>query len=160
MMVFVTEKCGVETAKGFRALSKEFRAPIKNNAGILIAVSLSAIFAVILPNIMSSFVFMGGYFYQTETLFISMVLLHITVMLCVMIDNLRRFGRAELNKTGVFVFTSTLSFLVLCFLWEPMSVLIGMAEITLPYLMLTPLPSLLCAGLYFMLCGFSLTYDD
>ena len=160
MMVFVTEKCGVETARGFRALSREFRSPIRNNAGILIAAALGGLIAVLLPNIMSSFAFMGGYFYQTESLFISMVLLHITVMFCVMIDNLRRFGKADLNKTAVILCTSTLSFLILCFEWRNLGVLFETLEITLPYLILTPIPSVLCAGLYFLLCGVKLTYED
>lgn len=160
MMVFVTEKCGVETARGFRAISREFRSPIRNNAGILIAAAIGGLSAVLIPNIMSSFAFMGGYFYQSETLFISMVLLHITVMFCVMIDNLRRFGKAELNKIAVLVCTSTLSFLVLCFTWRPFSVLFEALEITMPYLILTPIPSVLCAALYFALCGFKITYED
>ena len=159
MMVFVSERCGAETAQGFRALSREFRSPIRNNAGILIAAAFGGLFAVLLPNIMSSFAFMGGYFYQTESLFISMVLLHITVMFCVMIDNLRRFGKAELNKTAVLVCTSTLSFLMLCFVWKPLGVLFETLEITMPYLLLTPMPSVLCAALYFMLCELRLTCE-
>ena len=160
MMVFVSEKCGVETARGFRALSKEFRAPIRNNAGILIAASLAGLFAVLLPNIMSSFAFMGGYFYQTESLFISMLLLHVTVMFCIMIDNIRRFGKAELNKTALLVCTSLISFLILCFAWEPLGVFFETLEITMPYLLLTPIPSVVCAALYFALCRFKITYED
>lgn len=160
MMVFVSEKCGVETARGFRALSREFRAPIRNNAGIIMAASLSGIFAVLLPNIMSSFAFMGGYFYQTEALFISMVLLHVTLMFCVMIDNLRRFGKAELNKAALLVCGSVFSFLILSFAWKPLGVLLDTLQITLPYLILTPIPSVLCAVLYFLLCGFKITYED
>ena len=160
MMVFVREKCGVETARGFRALSREFRTPIKNNAGILIAASIGGLLAVILPAIMSSFAFMGGYFYQTESLFISMVLLHVALMFCVMIDNLRRFGKAELNKTAVMLCTTVITTLILCFLWNPLSVLLDIREITLPYLMLTPIPAVLCAILYFLLCGFTVTLED
>ncbi len=160
MMVFVREKCGVETARGFRALSKEFRSPLRNNAGILIAASLGGLCAVLLPAFMSFFAFMGGYFYQTESLFISMVLLHLTVMFCVMIDNLKRFGKAELNKTAALVCTTALSFLIMCFTWQPLGVLFNIKEITLPYLLLTPIPSALCALMYFLLCGFKLSYED
>ena len=89
-----------------------------------------------------------------------MVLLHLTLMFCVMIDNLRRFGKAELNKTAILVCGSVFSFLLLSFAWNPLSVLLDTLRITLPYLILTPIPSVLCASLYFALCGFKITYEN
>ncbi len=160
MLVFVTEKCGVETARGFRSLSHEFRAPIHNNVGVIIASVTGGLVAVVLPNIVNLIGFMGAYFYQTEYLFIAMMLLHITVMFCIMIDNLRRFGRAEVNRAAIIVTVSMLSFVMSCFMVEPLAVLFDTFQITWQYLLLTPVPAGVTAALYFALRDFRLDYGE
>jgi hypothetical protein len=151
MMIFVYERCGAENAKGHRSFLGEFKAPLRNNAGILISSASGALFAVILPNIIGSLGFMGQYFYQTEYLFISMILLHVTLIYCIRFDNLRRFGAADMNVFAVALDISVALFLILCFLIEPIGAFFDVLNITLPYLLLTLIPSIVCAALYFII---------
>ncbi len=151
MMIFVRERCGAENAKGHRSFLREFKAPIRNNTGILMASALGALCAVILPNIVGSIGIMGAYFYQTEYLFISMILLHITVMYCIRLDNLRRFGTVDINKFAAILDVAAVVFLAICFWIEPIGVFFDVLNITLPYLLLTAIPSVICAALYFVI---------
>ena len=151
MMIFVYERCGAENAKGHRSFLGEFKAPLRNNAGILISSAAGGVLAVILPNIIGSLGFMGQYFYQTEYLFISMILLHITLIYCIRFDNLRRFGAADMNVFAIALDISVALFLILCFLIEPIGVFFDVLNITLPYLLLTLIPSIVCAALYFII---------
>lgn len=151
MLTFVFEKCGVETAVGFRNLSGEFRAPVRNNAGIIIASGAGGLSAVILPNLVGALGFAGQYFYQTETLFISVILLQITVMYCIRIENFKRFGALELNKFAAALDIFAVLFITACFIIEPLGVLFDVFEITFPYLVMTLIPCALCALLYFLI---------
>ncbi|MBE6531093.1 MAG: hypothetical protein E7679_03235 [Ruminococcaceae bacterium] len=154
MMIFVSEKCGAENARGFRSISGEFRTPIKNNAGMIIASCIGGLSAVFLPNIIGYIGFMGQYFYQTEYLFISMILLHITLMYCIRIDNLRRFGEADINRFAIGLDVFALLFVISCFAIAPIGVFFDVLEITIPYLILTVVPSAVCALMYFLIGNF------
>ncbi len=160
MLIFVTEKCGVENARSFKGLLGEFKSPVRNNAGMIIASSAGALFAVLLPNIIGAIGFMGQYFYQTEYLFISMILLHITVMYCIRIDNLRRFGVADINRFAIGLDIFSAIFAVSCFTIEPIGVFFDVLEITFPYLLLTLAPSIVCAVLYFIIGNLRLHTEE
>lgn len=154
MMIFVCEKCGAENARGFRSISGEFRSPIKNNAGMIIASCVGGFVAVLLPNIIGYIGFIGQYFYQTEYLFISMILLHVTLMYCIRIDNLRRFGEADINKFAIGLNVFAILFMISCFVIAPIGIFFDVLEITFPYLLLTAVPSAVCAVLYFLIGNF------
>ena len=160
MLIFVTEKCGVENARSFKGLLGEFRTPIRNNAGMIIAAAAGGLCAVLLPNLIGAIGFMGQYFYETEYLFISMILLHVTVMYCIRIDNLRRFGVADINKVGIVLCAFALLFIFSCFTIEPIGIFFDVLEITFPYLLLTVVPSAVCAILYFIIGNFRLHTEE
>lgn len=160
MLIFVTEKCGVENARSFKGLLGEFRAPIRNNAGMIISATVGGLCAVLLPNLIGAIGFMGQYFYETEYLFISMMLLHVTLMYCIRIDNLRRFGVADINKVAIGLNIFVALFTLSCFTIEPIGVFFDVLEITFPYLLLTLVPSVLCAVLYFIIGNFRLHTED
>ena len=160
MLIFVTEKCGVENARSFKGLLGEFRTPIRNNAGMIIAAAAGGLCAVLLPNLIGAIGFMGQYFYETEYLFISMILLHVTVMYCIRIDNLRRFGVADINKVGIVLCAFALLFIFSCFAIEPIGIFFDVLEITFPYLLLTVVPSAVCAILYFIIGNFRLHTEE
>ena len=160
MLIFVTEKCGVENARSFKGLLAEFQTPIKNNAGMIIAASVGGLFAVLLPNVIGRIGFMGQYFYETEYLFISMILLHLTLMYCIRIDNLRRFGVAHINKVAIGLDIFIAIFVLSCFTVEPIGVFFDVLEIEFPYLILTSVPSVLCAVLYFVVGNFRIHTEN
>ena len=159
MMIFVFERCGAENAKGHRSFLREFTSPMKNNAGVLIASAASSLFAVIFPNVMASLGVVGAYHCQTEYLFISMVLLHVTLMYCVRFDNFKRFGTIDLNKFAILLDVFSVAFLTLCFAVKPLGAFFDIINITLPYFLFSFLPSLLCAALYFVLARFRLSTE-
>lgn len=160
MLIFVTEKCGVENARSFKGLLGEFQTPVRNNAGMIIASAVGGLCAVLLPNIIGAVGFMGQYFYQTEFLFISMIILHITVMYCIRIDNLRRFGVAHINRFAIGLDVFSVIFVICCFIIEPIGVFFDVLEITFPYLLLTVTPSIVCAALYFIMGNLRLHTEE
>ncbi len=160
MLIFAFEMCGAENAKGFKSISGEFRSPVRNNAGMITASSAGALIAVLLPNIVGFTGVFGQYFYQSEYLFISMILLHITVMYCIRIDNFRRFGSISVNKFAIGLDVFALVFIILCFAIEKFGFLFEMAEITLPYLLLTPIPAVVSAALYFLIGNLRLYAEE
>lgn len=156
MLIFVAERCGTENARSFASILGEFRSPLKHNAGMIAAAAGGALVSVILPNLVGAIGIFGQYFYQTEYLFISMILLHITLMYCIRFDNLRRFGTAEINKWAIALDAFVLLFVIFCFAIEPIGVFFDVLQITLPYLLLTVIPSVICAVLYFFIGKFRL----
>ncbi len=151
MAVFVNEKCGVENAKGFRSISGEFKAPARNNAGMMIAAAAGGLTVCFLPNIIGYIGVMGQYFYETEYMFFSMILLHLTAAYCIRIDNARRFGRFCTNRAAMWLIPAAVAFCAICFLIEPVGVFFNVLEITIPYLLLTLVPSAVTAILYFVM---------
>ena len=160
MLVFVTDKCGIENARGFRSISGEFKAPLRNNAGIIAAGALGALCAIILPNIVGYMGFFGQYLYQTECRFLAMVFLHIALVYCVRIDNLRRFGAADINKAAIALDILVPLFLVGCFAIEGLGAFFEIRTITFGYFVLALIPSALCIVLYFILSVFRLHTED
>ncbi len=160
MLVFVTDKCGIENARGFRSISGEFKAPLRNNAGIITAGALGAMCAIILPNIIGYLGIMGQYLYQTECRFLAMVFLHITLVYCIRIDNLRRFGAADINKAAIALDIVVPLFLVACFAIEGLGAFFEIRTISVGYFFLALIPSALCIALYFLLSVFRLHTED
>ncbi|MBE6596143.1 MAG: hypothetical protein E7641_00590 [Ruminococcaceae bacterium] len=160
MAVFVNELCGIENAKGFRSISGEFRSPARNNAGMIISAVAGGLTVCFLPNIMGYVGVIGQYFYETEYMFFSMILLHITVMYCIRIDNARRFGRFSVNRAALWLVPSVLVFCVACFLVEPIGVFFNVLEISAPYLFLTAVPSAVTAILYFVIGDLRLVPEE
>ena len=151
MLIFAAEKCGAENARGFRNISGEFRAPVRNNAGMIIAATAGALTAVLLPAVVGFTGIVGQYFCQSEYLFISMILLHLAVMYCIRIDNFRRFGNININKIAIGLDLFAVVFIILCFSVEQFGALFEIASIPAPYLLMTPIPAAVCAVLYFLI---------
>lgn len=160
MIIFVTDKCGIENAKGFRSISGEFRTPVRNNAGIISAGALGGLCAIILPNVIGYLGIMGQYLYQTECRFLAMVFLHIALIYCVRIDNLRRFGTAHINKAAIALDILVPVFLVACFSIEGLGAFFEIRTISIGYFFLAFVPSALCITLYFLLSAFRLHTED
>ena len=160
MLVFVTDKCGIENARGFRSISGEFKAPLRNNAGIIAAGALGGLCAIILPNIIGYAGIIGQYLYQTECRFLAMIFLHIALVYCIRIDNLRRFGAADINKAAIALDILVPLFLVACFAIGGLGAFFDIRAISFGYFLLSIVPSVLCIALYFLLSVFRLHTED
>ena len=57
----------------------------------------------------------------------------------------------DMNVFAIALDISVALFLILCFLIEPIGVFFDVLNITLPYLLLTLIPSIVCAALYFII---------
>ena len=151
MMIFATEKYTAGNSKAFLKLSGAFDKPIRNNAGMIFSSALGGIFAVTFPNIIGVIGSVGQYFYQTEYLFISMILMHITLMYCIRIDNYRKYGFGSKNRYALMLDVFAFAFLVICFAFDPVGALFDIRTISLPYLAFTLVPPAICAILYFFI---------
>ena len=81
-------------------------------------------------------------------------------MYCIRIDNLRRFGVAHINKVAIGLDIFIAIFVLSCFTVEPIGVFFDVLEIEFPYLILTSVPSVLCAVLYFVVGNFRIHTEN
>ena len=159
LAVFACERYGAERPGYRKRLAGEFRRPVRTNAGMITAAAVGGILALVLPYFIGSLDIMGRYLYETEYLFVSMILLHITVMFCVIFNNVKRYGMTAVSRTPIYLFAFCGVFLALCFVFDPLGALFDVSEISLPYLLLTLVPSAACAFLFFLIGDFGIRAD-
>lgn len=138
----------------YENMMRDFASPIYSNAGFIISFSAGSLFAALLPEVMAFLPFAPSYLCKTEYLFITMILLHFTAyrrILCVVkkppkreipdIKNLLETIRPE--RPALVFAGGVLLLLVLMFASDKLGVLFGIRKISLFYLCLCPLPSVL-----------------
>jgi hypothetical protein len=133
-------------------IERELEAPIRNNAGKIAASVAGAVSALILPRILGMIGVFGRYLYETEYLFISMLLIHLTIAYFAVPKTTK--SATKRKKRRIFDNVAALAlvafvgvFALLALLIRPFGALFDMIDITLPYLLLTLLPPVLTAVL-------------
>ena len=135
---------------------REISFPIRNNVGKIIAVSVGALCTVILPYFMGMIGAFGRYLYETEYLFISMVLMHLAIAYCMMTETFivgkKRALYTIKQRMPVFALLGFLAvFFVTSFLIRPVGAIFGLMEISTPYLVLTLVSPVVTSILFFVL---------
>ncbi len=165
LLVFAFDKGREVNMRHGKRVEREFSKPLKSNAGMIAAAAASALCAVILPYLLSNIGFMGRYLCKTEYLFISLVLLHLAVMYCVRFAgdnkyNRKKKFRSNVNKAGVALSAFLVIFFAVCFLARRFGAIFGVFSITLPYLVLTVVPSAIFVLLFELIGGISVSGDE
>ncbi|MBE6556267.1 MAG: hypothetical protein E7664_00810 [Ruminococcaceae bacterium] len=153
MLIFASENSAVENAKGYRRLSEEFHAPISQNAGMILSGVIAALVAVVLPRLAGLWDLFGSFTCQTEFTFLSLVLLHLSVMYSLRIESRRRYPSKKANPYAIGLLTFVFVFFMLCFAVEPIGLLFGIEALPFGFLMLSLLPMALHLLLFRLLSG-------
>ena len=154
MMVFANETSGAENARGYRRLSEELSKPLWQNFGMILAATLSALLAVILPRVIGYMDLFGQFLCETEYTLVSMMLLHICVMYALRLESYRKYPSMRINRYAVLVVVLSLLFLFACFVIEPLGLLFDVAHLPFGYLMLAMLPGAVCLLLFRLMARF------
>lgn len=140
LVAFAFERYSGNSFGYIKRIEDEFFAPLRSNFGMIAAASSGALCAVILPHIVGAMDFMGRYLYETEYLFVSMLLLHLGIMYCIRLSNSRKYGSAKRNVFAIALSVFALVFLLVCFAVRPVGALFYVVDISLPYLIMTLVP--------------------
>ena len=146
-----------KTVKSKMRIERELTFPLRNNVWKIAAASVGALCAVILPYIIGMLGFFGRYLYETEYLFISMVLIHLTIAYCTVSEVVNKHSKREkdsklTNDIPSFVLLGFLIvFFVISFVVRPVGAVFGLIEISLPYLVLTLVPSVITLFLFLLI---------
>ena len=156
LMVFCFGSFSVGPSKAKFLMERGLEAPIRNNLGKLISVSVGSLCAVVVPYAVGAVGFFGRYLYQTEYLFISMVLIHMTVAYFFVRKTLKKNKKAnkERKLSGDLAAFLLVGFLILfftvSFFVRSVGAVFGLMEISLPYLVLTLLPPAITAVMFLL----------
>ncbi len=153
LLVFVLDM-NREQRKAIRRAERELIAPIRKNLGIIASAVFGALVAVILPHIIGNIGFMGRYLYETEYLFISTILLQLSLMYCVRISRARKKAkRGGRNKIAIALLAFLAVFVPLCFVIPVLRAAFDLSGISFWYLLLTLVPSAVCVLLFRVIGG-------
>ena len=109
---------------------------------LVINCMVCALLALMIPYVMELFSIFGPFLYQTEYLFISMLLLHLTVLVLVLYPSFRQFKTLYKNYLLLIELFFLIIFILLCFTAVRIGGLFAMEKCPLAYAIATFIPSI------------------
>ncbi len=161
LLYYITDREKQIHCRAYRDAVLEMLFPISNNAVRIICFAGGALFASLLPELVSLLLNVPKYIDKTQYSLVLFVLFHITVFLCLKFDlrieNLPRIKESFKKKPRVLgiVYLSFMTvFCVLCFVSPKLAILFDIQGFSSAiYLWLTFVPPLLSAAVYFFVGG-------
>lgn len=154
LLSFASQRVSFEAPSAYRSVLREFESPLRSNAPRLICFAFSALFASLLPEIVSLTPAAPQYIDKTEYSLVVFVLFHLSVFACVKYDRARKSASAKRTFDAICVVYPAVmaAILVLCFTVPAVSKTFGIEGFShLLYLFIAPAAPVLCAALYFLL---------
>ena len=152
MLSFASERVSFESMPSYKAVLREFESPLKNNAPKVICFAFGALFASLLPEIVSLLPNLPQYIDKTEYSLILFVLFHIAVFGCVKYERVTKGTRRYFDPITVIYPLVMIVILILCFAVPSVAKMFGIEGFSsLLYLFVAPIPPIISAALYFWL---------
>ena len=159
MLSFLNDKERKTSYATYRATLRELEDPIRTNLTPILLFGVSALFAAVLPELISFIPNVPRYIDKTEYSLISFVLFHIAVFVCMRfeirasnIEKAKKLFSKRPDTVNVLYPAVMCALLVLCFLVEPMSVLFDIEGFSSAvYLLASFAPPIISIALYFFM---------